>query len=323
MNADPLADVLTAVRLTGSVFFHVECAPPWVAEAPASSAIAGRVMPDADHVIEFHAITRGRCLGGLVGEAPLQLEAGDVICFPQGDPHLLASAPGLRAAPELSSFDRPPGGMLPFRVQLGAGPAEVEVVCGFFGCSARPFNPLLASLPRMLRASDREGPRPGWLSRFMEVAEAESRRPGPGGEGMLSRLAELLFVELVRRHLETLPPSRTGWLAGLRDPHVGRALGALHAEPGAPWTLDALARAAGLARSSLAERFTGLIGEPPMQYLARWRMQVAAGLLSSTHDGVAAVAARVGYASEAAFSRAFKKCVGSPPAAWRRGRATP
>jgi AraC-like DNA-binding protein len=323
MGADPLADVLTSVRLTGSVFFHVECAPPWVAEAPASAAIARRVMPGAEHVIEFHAITRGRCLGGLVGEAPLQLETGDVICFPQGDPHLLASAPGLRAAPELASYRRPPGGALPFRVRLGTGPAEVEVVCGFFGCTARPFNPLLASLPRMLRASDRAGPRQGWLSRFMEVAQAESRSPGPGGEGMLSRLAELLFLELIRRHLEELPPSRTGWLAGLRDPHVGRALAALHAEPGAPWSLEALARAAGLARSSLAERFAALIGEPPMQYLARWRMQVAAGLLSSTHDGVAAVAARVGSASEAAFSRAFKKCGGSPPAAWRRGRATP
>ena len=140
---------------------------------------------------------------------------------------------------------------------------------------------------------------------------------------MLSRLAELMFVELIRRHLEGLPPSRTGWLAGLRDPQVGRALAALHAEPGAPWTLEALARAAGLARSSLAERFAGLIGEPPMQYLARWRMQLAASLLSSTQDGVGAIAARVGYASEAAFSRAFKKSAGLPPAAWRRERAAP
>jgi transcriptional regulator GlxA family with amidase domain len=130
-----------------------------------------------------------------------------------------------------------------------------------------------------------------------------------------------MFVEIVRRHVEALPPDRSGWLAGLRDPHVGRALAALHASPGEAWSLERLARAAGLARSSLAERFVALIGEPPMQYLARWRMQVAAGLLASTHDGVATIGARVGYASEASFNRAFKKIVGVPPATWRRRRA--
>jgi AraC-like DNA-binding protein len=130
-----------------------------------------------------------------------------------------------------------------------------------------------------------------------------------------------MFVEVVRRHLETLPSGRGGWLGGLRDPHVGRALAALHARPGHPWTVDALGREAGLSRSALAERFGALVGEPPMLYLARWRMQVAAGLLTSTHDGVAGIGARVGYASEAAFNRAFKKLVGVPPAAWRRRRA--
>jgi AraC-like DNA-binding protein len=130
-----------------------------------------------------------------------------------------------------------------------------------------------------------------------------------------------MFVEVIRRHIETLLPDRTGWLAGLRDPHVGKALAALHARPEHPWTLDALGRHAGMSRSALAERFTALVGEPPIQYLGRWRMQVAAGLLASTHDGVAAIGARVGYASEAAFSRAFKKLVGVPPASWRRHRA--
>lgn len=320
MSADPLADVLASVRLTGSVFFRVECAPPWVAEAPPSRAIADQVMPGADHVIEFHAVTRGRCVAGIVGDTPTELEAGDVICFPHGDPHVLSSAPGLRATPDLSSYERPQGATLPFGVKLGAGPAEAELVCGFFGCDARPFNPLLGALPRVLRGNDRDGPRRGWLSRFVAVAEEESRSPAPGGEGVLSRISELMFVELVRRHVQGLPPDRTGWLAGLCDPHVGRALTALHASPGEPWTLERLARAAGLARSSLAERFAALIGEPPMQYLTRWRMQVAAGLLATTHDGLAAIAARVGYASDAAFNRAFKKSVGVPPATWRRRR---
>jgi AraC-like DNA-binding protein len=234
----------------------------------------------------------------------------------------MSSARGLRASTDgLFAYQRPPGAPLPFSVKLGAGPAEVHLVCGFLGCDARPFNPLLASLPRVLRASDREGSAGGWLSRLVEVAEAEARNPHPGGEAVLARLSELMFVEVVRRHLESLPPDRTGWLAGLRDPHVGKALAALHARPGDPWTIDALGHEVGLSRSALAERFTHLVGEPRIPYLGRWRMQVAAGLLAATHDGMAAIGARVGYASEAAFNRAFKKLVGVPPATWRRRRA--
>ena len=271
--------------------------------------------------LEFHAVTRGECLGGIVGEEPVRLEAGDVICFPHGDPHVLSSERGLRAPPQdLSVYERRPGAPLPFPLKLGSGAPEVHLVCGFLGCDARPFNPLLAALPRVLRASDRDAPG-GWLSRFMEMAEAEARTPRPGAEAVLARLSEIMFVEVIRRHVESLLPDRTGWLAGLRDPHVGRALAALHARPGHAWTIDALGREAGLSRSALAERFTALVGEPPIQYLGRWRMQVAAGLLASTHDGIASIAARIGYASEAAFNRAFKKLVGVPPASWRRRRA--
>lgn len=321
MSPDPLTDVLTSVRLTGAVFFSVEGTAPWVAEGPPASAISGRVLPGVEHVLEFHAVTRGHCLGGILDQEPVRLEAGDVICFPHGDPHVLSSARGLRAPPaDLSVYERRPGTPLPFPLKLGSGAPEVHLVCGFLGCDARPFNPLLASLPRVLRASDRDAPG-GWLSRFMEVAEAEARTPRPGAEAVLARLSELMFVEVIRRHVETLLPDRTGWLAGLRDPHVGRALAALHARPGLAWTIDALGHEAGLSRSALAERFTALVGEPPIQYLGRWRMQVAAGLLASTHDGIASIAARVGYASEAAFNRAFKKLVGVPPASWRRRRA--
>ena len=325
MHADPLSDVLAAVRLTGAVYFALECSGKWVAEAPPASTVAARIMPGVDHVVEFHAVTRGRCVAGLPGEAPVALEAGDVVCFPHGDPHVLSSAPGMRAASnDMGVFERADREVRPVRLHYGDGSTpDVHVVCGFLGCDARPFNPLLATLPRMLRASDRDGPAGSWLSRFVEVAEAEAYHPRPGGEGVLARLSELMFVEVVRRHLEALPSGRGGWLAGLRDPHVGRALAALHARPGQPWTIDALGREVGLSRSALAERFALLVGEPPMSYLARWRMQVAAGLLTSTHDGVAAIGARVGYASEAAFHRAFKKLVGVPPAAWRRRRVGP
>jgi len=321
MSPDPITDVLASVRLTGAVYFTVECTPPWVAEAPPSSAIAAQVMPGADHVLEFHAVTRGRCLGGILGEPPRPLEAGDLICFPHGDPHVLSSAPGLRAPPDdLSDYARPPGARLPFAVKLGAGPGEAHLVCGFLGCSTRPFNPLLASLPRLLVARAPAGPGGGSLARFMEVAEAEALGRRPGREAVLARLSELMFVEVVRGHLEALPAGRTGWLAGLRDPHVGKALAAIHARPGHPWTLDALGREAGLSRSALAERFSALVGEPAIQYLARWRMQAAAELLATSQEGIASIGGRVGYASEAAFSRAFKKALGVPPVVWRRQR---
>ena len=325
MRPDPLTDVLASVRLTGAVYFAVECSAPWVAEAPPASALSGRVMPGADHVVEFHAVTRGHCLGGILGEEPVQLQAGDVVCFPHGDSHVISSAPGLRAPPvDLSMYQRPTGSELPFSIKLGKGAVEARLLCGFLGCDARPFNPLLASLPRLLLANDRAGSMGGgWLSRFVEAADAEARDSRPGREAVLARLSELMFVEVVRRYLESLPPNRTGWLAGLRDPHVGAALAALHARPGHPWTLETLARDAGLSRSALAERFASLVGEPPMQYLARWRMQVAADLLSTSHDGIAGIGARVGYASEAAFSRTFKRLVGIPPAAWRRRRRPP
>ena len=325
MAIDPLSSVLQAVRLTGAAFFDVAAAAPWVAEAPHAGTIAHDVLPGAQHVIPYHVVTQGGCVASLVDGAPLHLEAGDVIVFPQGDPHVLASAPGMRAAPPLALYREVRASALPAPIVLNAsgGPETAHLVCGFLGCDARPFNPLLATLPPVLRVNERDAPG-GLLTRFIELARAESAAARAGAECVLGKLSELMFVEVVRRHLQGLPEGRTGWLAGLRDPHVGRALSALHARPAHPWTLDDLGREAGLSRSALAERFSALVGEPPMQYLARWRMQVAAGLLASTHDGVAAVAAAVGYASEAAFNRAFRKLVGVPPATWRRGqRAAP
>lgn len=317
MGADPLSDVLHAVRLQGAVFFHIEACAPWVAEAPRACRIAQQTMPGSQHVIEWHAVIRGACFGGIVGERQHRLEAGDVVVFPHGDAHTMSSAPGMRAEPRLDVYHRGPDEQLPFRLKHGVGTPEVQILCGFLGCDVRPFNPLLPTLPRMLRARD-PGGRDGPLAHLVQLALAESEHKGLGGETMLARLSELMFVEVIRRHLETLPPGRHGWLAGLRDEFVGKALALLHADPARPWTLELLAREVGLSRSALAERFTRHAGEPPMQYLAQWRMQVATRLLERGEDGVAGVAAAVGYGSEAAFSRAFKKLVGVPPATWRR-----
>ncbi|MGE3510053.1 MAG: AraC family transcriptional regulator, partial [Vicinamibacterales bacterium] len=281
--------------------------------------IVRTIFPGTEHLISYHVVTEGACWGGLVGEAPARLRTGDIIVFPHGDAHVMASAPGMRGTPELELYRRPAEGQLPFTLNMGqTRPDRAHIVCGFLGCDARPFNPLVSALPRVIHVSERAG---GVLQHFVQFAIAESRNPRPGGECVLGRLSELMFVDVVRRYLETLPADRTGWLAGLREPFVGKALTALHRSPAREWTLEALSREVGLSRSALAERFTEYVGQPPMQYLTNWRMQLAASHLLAGNDAVASIAERVGYESEAAFSRAFKKAVGTPPSQWRRRRA--
>jgi AraC-like DNA-binding protein len=203
----------------------------------------------------------------------------------------------------------------PHTVVLGNGGASAaSFVCGFLGCDRRPFNPLLAALPRLLHMRNMSS---SWLDSFARRLTQEAQLGRPGADGVLTRLAELMFLELLRRYLEELPPGQTGWLAGLRDELVGRVLTLLHARPAHPWTLDELAREAASSRSAVAKRFADLVGQPPMQYLAQWRMQVAANLLAQSGAKIAAISADVGYDSEAAFSRAFKKATGLSPGAWR------
>ncbi len=314
---DTLSDVLRAVRLTGAVFFSVDASAPWVAEAPSATEVAPHIMPGVEHVIEYHVVTSGSCWGGLLDEPAIQLNAGDVLVFPHGDPHVMASAPGMRGH---AGGGAPPVGLgrLPIAISLeGGGPERAHVICGFLGCDARPFNPLLAALPRVIHIRGTEDS--VVLQRFVELALAESTTPRSGGECMLARLSELLFVEVVRRYVATLPAENVGWLAGLRDECVGRALQSLHGRPAHAWTLEELAKEAGVSRSVLAERFAVLVGVPPIQYLAKWRMQLAASLLRSTKSTLAEIAEQVGYGSEAALSRAFKRWLGVAPAPYRRG----
>jgi AraC-like DNA-binding protein len=208
----------------------------------------------------------------------------------------------------------------PTIIEGGGGPGGVHVVCGFLGCDATPFNPILYTLPRLLHLRGAGAAGGDRLKALVDFALAEAGDGRPGGDCVLLRISELMFVEVVRRHVAGLGPGQTGWLAGLRDPQVGRALRFLHQDPARAWTVEGLARAAGLSRSALAERFAHFFGQPPIQYLTRWRMQVAARLLADGEAKVQAVALEVGYDSEAAFSRAFKKELGVPPAAWRDGR---
>jgi AraC-like DNA-binding protein len=321
MSTDTLSEVLRAVRLKGAIFFSVNGSAPWAAETPAAHEVGPVLMPGAEHIIEYHAVTSGACWGGIVGEPALRLEAGDIIVFPQGDAHVMSSAPGMRGGNEHEFIRQVRTSRLPVAIEKQGGGAErAELICGYLGCDARPFNPLLATLPRVIHLSPQGSD--GMLQQLVRLALAESGTKGAGSDAMLARLSELLFVEVVRRHVATLPPDRVGWLAGLRDDSIGRVLGRLHDRPAHEWTLDELAREGGMSRSVLAERFTHFVGVPVMQYLAQWRMQLAATLLSTTSRTMPDIAEEVGYGSETALSRAFKRWVGVAPSEWRRGKRT-
>ena len=320
MSTDTLSEVLRAVRLKGAVFFAVEASAPWVAEAPAACEIGPHIMPGVEHVIEYHVITSGSCWGGIVDESPFRLETGDVIVFPQGDAHVMSSSPGMRGVPDQDWLPQEQVSRLPIAIKKGGGgPEHAEVICGFLGCDARPFNPLLSNLPRVIHLAQGTTD-DGLLKQFAKLALSESMAPRAGGDCVLARLSELLFIEVVRRYLSALPEGNVGWLAGLRDDAIGRALGKLHDRPSHGWTLDELARDVGMSRSVLAERFAYFVGVPPMQYLAQWRMQLAATLLSGTSMNLSEIAEQVGYGSETALSHAYKRWVGVSPAEWRRDK---
>lgn len=319
MSADALSDVLRTVRLTGATFFDVIATAPWVAEQPTPAMVLPKILPGAEHLISYHVVTEGRCFGYLIDGEPIEVRAGEVVVFTNGDAHVMSSSPGMRAAPLIAEeFDAATANPLPFFVKYGDGDGpSAKLVCGFLACDARPFNPVLENLPPVIKAGDPQGADTGWLGQFIRLATMESAEKRAGGESVLAKLSELMFIEVVRRYLETLPPERAGWLAGLRDPFVGKALSLMHAAPAKDWTIEELAKGVGLSRSVLAERFTDLVGVPPVHYLAKWRMQIASSLLIGGAN-VATVAAETGYGSEAAFSRAFKKIVGMPPSEWRR-----
>src|SRR5262249_38164118 len=214
---------------------------------------------------------------------------------------------------------RPAPGQL-WSMRHGGDGERARVVCGFLGCDGPDTNPVLASLPAVVKLTLQEGAAAEWIRSTLRFAAEEVAAGRPGSETVLAKVSELLFVETVRRHAEGLPDDQTGWLAGLRDPYVARALALMHREVARAWTVDDLGREAGLSRSALADRFIRLLGMPPIHYLARWRMQVAMQKLRSSAASLAQVAETVGYESEAAFSRAFKKAVGTAPATWRRAQ---
>jgi AraC-like DNA-binding protein len=331
MSHDTLSEVLRSVRLRGAVFYYVSCGEEWAAESPAAREFAP-LMPGAEQVMMYHVVAKGASWAAVLGEPPVRLEEGDIVVFPHGDPHVMSSAPGLRPARPDAQWayatrnDPKPipvayRGAEHISLSAPAPDAPTNLVCGFLGCDRRPFNPLIAALPRLLRIpASADG---DWTTHAMMRAVGASQSRRPGAEAVLERMSETMFVDALRRYLDALPEEANGWLAGLRDRAVGRALALMHEKPADPWTIERLSEQVGLSRSALHERFVHFTDQPPMQYLAQWRMQLASQRLLQSNATVAAIALDIGYESEAAFSRAFKRIVGASPAAWRRQRVGP
>jgi AraC-like DNA-binding protein len=316
---DALSDVLRIVRLTGAVFMDAEFTAPWCIGEPSGVEVCVEHMPNAQHVVIYHLVTEGACEVSVPGHEPASARAGDLIVIPGGEAHSLGSDLSRRPVPGGPLVVQRGPDEVP-QVRHGGGGAVTRLVCGYLACDSSLFDTVLAALPRVMIVNMREGPGAQWLTSSIRfsISEAAGQRAGAGT--VLAKLSELMFVEAIRRHIESLPPDQTGWLAGLRDRFVGRTLALIHSRPSHAWTVEELAGTVGLSRSALAERFTALVGQPPMQYLTRWRLQLAANLLRSGSRNVASVAADVGYDSEAAFNRAFKRELGTTPAAWRRNR---
>lgn len=316
---DALSDVLKSIRLEGAVYLDAEFTAPWCVQARHGLSSVKRRLAGAEHVVFFHFFAEGGCKVALEGGEELAIAEGDLVLFPRDDHQRMGS--DLRLQPrEAVTFKREEaesaGSII--RIRHGGGGELTRVVCGYLACAQGVSRRLFDALPRVVRIPVGDGPASRMLRELLRAGVAESSSERWGAESMLAKLAELMFVEAVRRYVQELPADCRGWLAGLRDPHVGHALTLLHGEPRRSWTLDGLAREVALSRSALAERFTTLVGEPPMQYLTRWRLARAAQALRGTGQTIMRIAEQAGYESDAAFSRAFKREFGKAPAAWRR-----
>jgi AraC-like DNA-binding protein len=316
---DALSDVLRVAHLTGGVFLHADFFAPWCLSARVAPEHCAPTLGPASHLILYHYVIDGEFRIRVDGEdgAGLAIRTGEVVLLPRNDLHLMGSDLDL---PPVAGRDviRPAnhGGL--YTIRHGGDGRRTRIICGYLGCTSAKGNPVISTLPPLLKLNVEHGGAAEWIRSTFQYAAEEVFAGRPGSGTVLAKLSELLFVEAVRRYAETLPDGQGGWLAGLRDPFVARALALLHGDITRRWTVDDLGREAGLSRSALADRFIRLIGVPPMHYLAGWRMQVATERLRSTSASLAQVAELVGYDSEAAFSRAFKKTFGAAPATWRR-----
>ena len=313
---DVLSEVLKVVRLQGALFYNAEFSSPWSFWAGPSRALAARVAPRAENVIIYHLLTEGRATVRLESGERVPLNAGDIVMLPHGDQHILENGRATQTVDNSNELAQ----ILSQGLKLwrfGGGGEVTKFVCGYMACEPRLSDVFLSGLPAVFKVSIRNHPSGKWLEDSIRFSANQADASRAGGEAVLAKLSEVLFVETLRAYIADLAPEQTGWLAGARDPEVSKALALMHRDPARPWTLADLAKGSGVSRSVLAERFRHYLNEPPMAYLTHWRLQLGAQMLASTSYSVAEVAAEVGYESEAAFNRAFKRQFEVPPAKFR------
>jgi len=313
---DVLSEVLRVIRLQGALFYNAEFSAPWSVYAAPSRGLAGYFGTKTEHVIVYHVVTEGRAAVRLESGNRLTLEAGDIVMLPHGDTHIVENGTAtttLDGSEHLN--DILSQGLKLWRA--GGGGEVTRFVCGYLACDPRLGHVILSGLPSVFKVSIRKGTSGPWLENSIRFSVEQALTSTPGADAVLAKLSEVLFVETLRTHIAELPPNQTGWLAGARDPDIGRVLALMHRNPAQRWTTASLAEESGMSRSALAERFRQYLHDSPMAYLTRWRLQLGAQKLSSTSCSVAEIAAEVGYESEAAFNRAFKREFELPPARFR------
>jgi AraC-like DNA-binding protein len=315
---DVFSEILRGVVLKGALYFNAEFSAPWGFNTPSTAELAQLLAQyDAPHLLIYHFVVEGSGFIRLEGDVQIALQAGDVVVVTHGDPHEMCSAVGVAdrlseaMKAKLQAHDLT-------AMQAGGGGDVARFVCGFMVCDPVLCGPILRSLPPAFKVNLRTDRAGHWLENLLLHLVEEATSGRAGSAAVLAKMSEALFVDTLRRYLVGLPTQEVGWLAAARDPIIGKSLMLLHSQTAHPWTIAELAKAVGSSRSALVERFTRYLAEPPMAYLIRWRLQLAARTLGSTSRSVADIAEEVGYESEAAFNRAFKRQFGSPPARYRR-----
>lgn len=307
---EKLYEALRGMRLTGAVFLEAQLTAPWAFHSHVGPEDCAPYMTLPRHLIAYHYITEGDCLIRLEGRKPVALHRGEIVVMPRNDPHVLASAEGVApiyAGPLIEPGEA--GGLA--HITYGGEGLCTRMYCGFLGTNA-PYSAALAMLPPLLKVDASASQAGGWIESSFKYAAHERDSPE-----IIARLAELLFFGAVRQYIDAQPHQSKAW-GSVTDPYVARALTRIHEKPAYRWTTEQLAAEVGLSRSAFAERFTAALGEPPMRYLARRKLEFAATLLSESSLPIARIAYDIGYESEAAFNRAFRREYGVPPGTWRR-----
>jgi AraC family transcriptional regulator, alkane utilization regulator len=313
---DVLSDLLRVIRFSGVIDLRPEFSATWLVETPSCLNFAHTIQSDTTHIIPFHIVAEGNCWVKAKTDICQALSPGDIIIFPHGDAHVLGDRLEGAPMPIAELLPAPPWQEPPI-LSYGGGGKITRLVCGFLQCEQLLLHPFLKSLPGFMHIqvfADMTAP---LLKTGVQYIIQEADCVQPGSVCLLTRLVELMFIEILRNYMQNSPKEQMVGVLALNDPIVGQALNWIHKDPAHPWTVSELARQVGVSRSTLASRFTELLGQPPMQYLTQWRLQLAAHHLQNTDQSIAKIAYQVGYESEAAFNRAFKRYAGKPPGTWR------